>query len=379
MAANRGRFHVAGGLALALLALGIYACAGSGAGQASDPGAGQEQVSEVLVESEAGLSRVTLVGLQNPIFTAFQQSDPDRLIVDLSGVEWNASQDAVDVNDGTVVQVTVAPFATGSEDPMTRVELSLVSAADYDVRPGPRGLVIEVSPLAEMGALDEPHDDAMASDEDPWADSSTDSAATGASDDFDPMAEDGAAPAPRVGSMLERVEATPAGATGVVIHLVADGSVENASSFTLADPPRLVVDLVGLKSGAREKTEVGAGGVQRVRVGSHADKVRVVIDGEPGGDPFDGRRVLPVATGLLIALGEGEEVEAAVATATADASAALPPASNATDDRRRDRGHHAASGRVGPRWRRRRTAAASPSISDVEIFEPAGRRDTTAS
>jgi type IV pilus assembly protein PilQ len=328
MAANRGRFHVASALALAALAWGIYACAGSGtgSGDASAPeAAAQEQVQSVEVESEAGLSRVTLVGLQNPIFTAFQQTDPDRLIVDLSGVAWNAPTDPLSVNDGNLQQVSVAPYATGSEEPMTRVELSLVSAADYDVRPGPRGLVIEVSPLAEMGSLDEPHGDAAAQD-DPWAGSAADS---GASGDFEPMATDTdeTAPAPmtRVGTMLEKVEATPAG-DGVVIHLVANGSVENASSFTLADPPRLVVDLVGLKSSAKEKNEVGAGGVQRIRVGNHADKVRVVIDGDPAGDPFDGRRVLPVATGLLIALGEGEEVEAAVAQASAEAPAGAPAA-----------------------------------------------------
>jgi type IV pilus assembly protein PilQ len=330
MAANRGRFHVASALALAALTWGVYACAGSGtgSGDASAPEASaQEQVQNVEVESEAGLSRVTLVGLQNPVFTAFQQSDPDRLIVDLSGVTWNASTDPVSVDDGNLVQVTVAPFATGSEEPMTRVELSLVSAADYDVRPGPRGLVIEVSPLAEMGSLEEPHGDAMASDEDPWA-----GAADGESSDFESLPADGeeAAPMTTVGTRLERVEATPAGA-GVVIHLVANGSVENASSFTLEGPPRLVVDLVGLKSTAREKNEVGAGGVQRVRVGNHADKVRVVIDGAPEGDPFDGRRVLPVATGLLIALGEGEEVEAAVAKASAQAPSGAPAAQDVAE------------------------------------------------
>jgi type IV pilus assembly protein PilQ len=330
MAANRGRFHAASVTALAgLLALGIYACAGSGTttpDASSSPGV-QEQVQDVQVESEAGLSRVTLVGLENPIFTAFQQSDPDRLIVDLSGVEWQASSDTIQVDDGTIVSVSVAPFATGSEEPMTRVELSLVSAADYDVRPGPRGLVIEVSPLAEMGSLDEPHGDAVASDEDPWAQQTP---ADDASGDFESLPAEGgemASSTPRMASKLERVDAKAAGDHGVVIHLVADGSVENAASFTLADPPRLVVDLSGMKSTARAKTEVGAGGVQRVRVGMHEDKVRVVIDGDPSGDPFDGRRVLPVATGLVIALGEGDEVEASLA----DASAQVPAAAPASD------------------------------------------------
>ncbi len=319
MAANSGRFRVASALVGGALALGIFACDGSGTRQASSPNA-SEQVQDVVVESEAGLSRVTLVGLEEPVFTAFQQSDPDRLIVDLAGVDWQASQEPIAVHDGTILEMTVAPFATGSEEPMTRVELSLASAADYDVRPGPRGLVIEVSPLAEMGSLDEPTGDALASDTDPWT-------APGAASDESAGFEDLAAtsdtePAPmsasQPASTLERIEAHAAGSAGVVIHLVADGSGESAATFTLSDPPRLVVDLAGMKSSVRqERVEVGAGRVQRVRVGAHADKVRVVLDGEGAGDPFDGRRVQPVASGLVIALGEGAEVDAALASASA--------------------------------------------------------------
>jgi type IV pilus assembly protein PilQ len=323
MAAKCGRFHVASALLACFVLGGLASCAGSGT-QEEPEAAASERVQDVVVESEAGLSRVILVGLEEPVFTAFQQADPDRLIVDLAGVDWQASTDAVEVNDGTILELTVAPFATGSEEAMTRVELSLVSAADYDVRPGPRGLVIEVSPLAEMGSLDEPSGDAMASDVDPWASPVQDAEGgdTLARDAGEELADAGAdsetdaAPMSRPASVLERVDARAAG-EGVVIHLVADGSVDNAASFTLADPPRLVIDLEGMKSTAKQKqVEVGGSRVQRVRVGAHADKVRVVVDGAPAGDPFEGRQVMPIATGLLIALGEGAEVEAAVAEAS---------------------------------------------------------------
>ena len=252
MAAN-GRILVAGAWGAAAFALGVLACAGTAMHEDSSSAA-SEQVQDVVVESEPGLSRVTLVGLSDPVFTAFQQADPDRLMVDLTSVEWKASKDPVEVNDGTIREVTVAPFASGADEPMLRVELSLASAADYDVRPGPKGLVIEVSPLAEMGALDEPHHDAMASDVDPWsqpaastteAEAAAPAAAAPGVVPSDASAMNG--PAPRPASTLERVEAAKAG-KGVVIHLVADGSVDNAASFTLSDPPRLVIDLAGVKS-----------------------------------------------------------------------------------------------------------------------------------
>jgi type IV pilus assembly protein PilQ len=329
MAAN-GRILVAGAWSAAAIAWGILACAGSSTPEESSA-AGTEQVQDVVVESEAGLSRVTLVGLEEPVFTAFQQADPDRLIVDLAGVDWQASEDPITVDDGTIHQVTVAPFATGADEPMMRVELALVTASDYDVRPGPRGLVIEVSPLAEMGALDEPTTgDTMASD-DPWASPSEPAEET---EPFEPTgvestevvaSEEPVGPTPRPASKLERIDARQAG-KGVVIHLVADGSVENAASFTLANPPRLVIDLENVKSVVpKQKVEVGGPLVERVRVGAHENKVRVVVDGAPAGtDPFDGRRVMPVPSGLVIALGEGDEIEQALADASANMPSAAP-------------------------------------------------------
>ena len=378
MAAN-GRILVAGAWGAAAFALGVLACAGTAMHEQSSSAA-SEQVQDVVVESEAGLSRVTLVGLSDPVFTAFQQADPDRLMVDLTGVEWQASKDPVQVNDGTIREVTVAPFASGTDEPMLRVELSLASAADYDVRPGPKGLVIEVSPLAEMGALDEPHHDAMASDVDPWsqpaAPTTTEAeAAAPAAAASDVVPSDASAtngPAPRPASTLERVEASKAG-KGVVIHLVADGSVDNAASFTLNDPPRLVIDLAGVKSAVKKK-EVGVGGslVQRVRIGAHEDKVRVVVDGVAGkGDPFDGRRVMPVPSGLVIALGEGDEVAAAMASATADvpmAVATTRDASGAARDASGTAAQTAAASEAAP-------THAGPSSIDGVAFEPQADRD----
>ncbi len=47
----------------------------------------------------------------------------------------------------------------------------------------------------------------------------------------------------------------------------------------LSEPPRLVIDIVGVKGGqTREIAVEGSEGVSSIRVGSHADKVRVVFD-----------------------------------------------------------------------------------------------------
>jgi type IV pilus assembly protein PilQ len=88
-------------------------------------------------------------------------------------------------------------------------------------------------------------------------------------------------------------------------------------TFTLDDPPRLVVDLLELKNGADLSTrELDSEFVSRIRVGEHPDKIRVVVDGGSASEPFDGRRVIPTPAGLMVALGNGEEIDAALAEAT---------------------------------------------------------------
>ena len=44
------------------------------------------------------------------MFTAFQQTEPDRVIVDLAGVDADAmAQEPMAVYDGTILEVTVSP------------------------------------------------------------------------------------------------------------------------------------------------------------------------------------------------------------------------------------------------------------------------------
>jgi type IV pilus assembly protein PilQ len=334
LGSNRGRFHLAGGLLGGAFVLGILACAGSAARQepSASPSAGIE---DIVVESEGSTSRLTVLGPADPIFTAFQQSDPDRLIVDLAGVESAMDGAPIPVYDGRVEEISVAPFPTGSGETMTRVEIALAGPVDYDVRPGQGGLVIELTALEAMSEMTDfagegTQDRADApAEQDPWA-------VTPDAEPFQPMEggfeETREAPADAgapggVATTLRSVESEQAKG-GVVIHLVSDGMLESAETFTLDDPARLVVDLAGMKSEVKpEKIEVGSPHVARIRVGAHADKVRVVMDGGSTAAPFEGRQVLPVSTGLLVALGSGPAVDAAVASA----SAAAPPAMAARD------------------------------------------------
>ena len=307
-------FRFRAGIALSLCAIaaaGILACVGSPSGR-SETGPGAGVIDDVVVESQATTSTVTLVGVEQPVFTAFQQTEPDRVIVDLAGVDAGSVVEPVAVYDGTIQEITVSPYASGSGESMARVEISLVGAADYDVRPGDGGLVIEISTLAEMGPIggegEEAGEGTAEAESDPWA-------VTPVEREDDASLVSGV-PAPmQKATVLTAIDARAEG-DGAFIHLLADGTVESASTFTLEDPARLVVDLPDVTSRIeKDRVEVGAPQVERVRIGVHADKVRVVIDGGAADRPFDGRRVIPVATGLVVALGGGEALENAVVAA----------------------------------------------------------------
>jgi type IV pilus secretin PilQ/predicted competence protein len=337
---GRGRLWaliVAGSISAAL---GILACATAQAPDSADAGTGSPEsnvLRDVWVEREGDASVVTLVGLQDPVYTAFLHSDPTALVVDLPSTEVEGPDAPVSVYDGLVDQVSVSSF--GDDDAgNARVEISLASWADYDIVSTPEGLSLRLysapgdEPEAQAPAAPEemPDEADAAAEEDPWAQAP--SLAGEEAGDSQPMTME--QPPATPATALSGVEVTPA-APGVLLHMVADGAIESTESFVLENPARLVIDLPGLQNAA-PKARVAVGGdlVSSVRVGAHPDKVRVVVDGGPAADGFEGRRLVPAANGLFVTLGQGEALDEALAAALADAqplAAAEPAAEEGAD------------------------------------------------
>jgi hypothetical protein len=71
--------------------------------------------------------------------------------------------------------------------------------------------------------------------------------------------------------------------------IIVDGSLADYVAFHLTKPPRVVVDLIGVKSTEVEKAlSFNGPWVKGVRMGLYADKVRVVFDLIPeAGLPYD--------------------------------------------------------------------------------------------
>jgi hypothetical protein len=275
-----------------LLAAGAIACAASTATGPTPENTASANF-DVSVERVDDATVVTLLGLDHPVFTAFAQQNPDRVVVDLASVPPGDAMAPISVHDGLVETVEVSEFATGIGDAMTRIEIVLSSPGEFNVESLDQSLVIAVVPV--------PGSESASDDEDPWA-----ANPESESRSFGPTWEAVEA------TKLTAVEVVDAG-EGALIHLRGDGTIGNAVTFTLEDPDRLVIDLPQLVSELDASSiEVGSAHAQRVRVGQHADMVRVVVDAS-GADSFESRQIVPAPDGLAIAVGSGDPLEAAVA------------------------------------------------------------------
>ncbi len=362
VAPRSGRWMARTALCVVALAVGAaFACASSpepGPTASSEESAAADRLTDVRVESGSGESVVTLIGLRDPVYTAFLHDEPRALVLDLASVEIDTPNDLVMVYDGLVENVTVSTYGGSAGESLTRVEIALSQDAKYEITASDQGLQAVLSPSDGMASADDgdampselgtseamPEDETVADDAtgdeafDPWSDPQAEEIALGSENDSagldGTLGEEPAAPAAPAApaTTLTGVRTTET-SDGVLVHLEADGSVGAMETFTLESPDRLVIDMPGLKSQvANPTTKVGTPRVRQIRVGAHADKVRVVIDGGEAAGGFEERRVTPANDGLYLALGAGPELDAALAMATQASPAPAPAPEPATDD-----------------------------------------------
>jgi general secretion pathway protein D len=110
---------------------------------------------------------------------------------------------------------------------------------------------------------------------------------------------------------------------GARIELRGDGALPAREPFRLAAPSRLVLDLPGVTNATgRQRIEVGAGDVLRVRIGQHPGFLRIVLD--LAGETVAAPRIERGASGLALAFGEAR-LPAVAAEPPAPAAPAPPP------------------------------------------------------
>ena len=265
-------------------------------------------ISSVEVQEVDGVTRVILRGAEDPIYTAFMRQDPPRLIVEMPDVTFSGVASPIAAGTALVDEVELGAFG----DPrvslsMARISLGIRGDSDYELIPNGDELVIEVRPTTGVARSESETESVPAAASDLEDATGTDSVAevvakieesleSKAKRELEPKASAPAKVAPSASTFLTSVMATESGA-----QVQANGAIDNVDSFALDDPPRLVVDFWGVGNRIKlEGQDMTSDKIQKVRVGEHADKVRVVFDlTESGLD----HSVAGTANGAVIRLG----------------------------------------------------------------------------
>ena len=318
--------------------------------QAPNEGAAEsmvQTVGEVSVVRDGDDSVIRLEGVVDPVYSVSTSDDGSTVVLDLVGVlgpvagdllsQVSDSSSQVAAYDGVVDLVTISTFDEDAGVPLTRVEVTLAQTGQPDVLSTGDGLEIRILPGGEETASFEeldasPMADEMAQDselgfEEDWG-------SDGEMADAAPIAEVTPVemPAPTPATVLNGISVDRTSA-GVLLGLQADGEIGSIEAFTLENPARLVLDLAGLKSdGVPARTKVDAAQVKAVRTAAHDGKVRVVVDGGPEANGFEGRQMLPSATGVWLAIGSGEDLADALSAAKGEAEAAWMASLDAAGD-----------------------------------------------
>lgn len=107
------------------------------------------------------------------------------------------------------------------------------------------------------------------------------------------------------------------------IAFVADGNIRDYRYFTMDGPPRLVVDLRGLKPGFDAQSFSVPAGFQTIRVGQSSDRVRFVLDAPRSGLPD--YAIDRQANAVIITWSTSRPAAAVVPEAVASASPVVVP------------------------------------------------------
>ena len=232
---------------------------------AKSPGTAMEsqvQLNKIEPREADGKVEITIEGTA-PIkqYTSFQLPEPLRLVVEITDANIGSFQDKIPVNLGAVTDIMPS-----QKENIARLEIALTEAVDSKVYQADGKLMVELAKSGETTTTSTTSPEAITPAPAPAPETA--------------KQEQVEAPAPQPEQAMAKVVSAvraSAGKDGVRVVISGDGAM-SPKTFMLKDN-RLVVDIPGAKSKVRPSViPVRKGGLARVRVAQHEDKVRVVMD-----------------------------------------------------------------------------------------------------
>ncbi|HPD61613.1 MAG TPA: AMIN domain-containing protein, partial [Thermodesulfobacteriota bacterium] len=217
-------------------------------------------ISNIAVEEKEEAVRVVIKGSAPLTYEVIQAESPLRLIIDVAGSRLAISGKPISVSKGVVSEIIPSEFEKEGKN-FSRIEIAMSNTDHYEVLPMKNDL---------------------------WIDFPKPS------------------PAMKKAEKVFAVVIDDTNKDYVQVDVMADGVIENFTSFNLRKPTRLVVDLPGLTLLAVVKEKALASPlIKKLRWGKHADYLRLVLESSLNElPPFE---ILPTSHGATIFLGTGFE------------------------------------------------------------------------
>ncbi|MFO0583135.1 MAG: type IV pilus secretin PilQ [Anaeromyxobacter sp.] len=260
--------------------LALLALLAAGPARAAD----RNEIRAVEAAATNGAVELVIQGSRAPSYTVFKLQDPPRLVVDLTGADVSKVA-PLQVGQGGVLAVTTAQYQD-DKNAVGRVIVALDGPREYEVAPRGDAVVVRVlddkataaatapapvepEPAAELALAPPPPP--------PEAPAAAPLAAAPAPAPADPNLVSRRLSVAKVAKPARALLKVGARTDRVVLQL--DGGVAKVEVIELANPPRLALDLHGVRKAPKGAQDVSAAGFDKVRFGRpDADTVRVVLD-----------------------------------------------------------------------------------------------------
>jgi hypothetical protein len=215
-------------------------------------------------------------------YKTIEASDPLRLVLDLPNTVSKTMITSPVRENGVIGTVKTATVVLKPQ-PLTRVEIGLNQNISYDISylqerirvifdkasPTPKA---ERSPDEEIAAtkVEDPQLETEAMEKP----TSTQTIAEGRKDSSPPFKTESLPPAGKI-LAIEVIALDE----DFDVHIIGDGRLDNYDISLLPDPPRMILDLIGVKSSEfKDDLVLNGPWVRKIRIGEHPDRVRVVFD-----------------------------------------------------------------------------------------------------
>lgn len=240
---------------------------------------------DIRVTDKKILFKFMRSGSRSINYTGFKLIDPLRLVVDLFGTVADGLPSPMVIEDEIIGKVEIIEFVHESQ-PITRVEIGLNRDTAYltdqaqdeiwvifftnpqligtaedqgepIVHPEVEESLPEIPEIKTKQAAETP----QLLEEEPETPAP-------------PIAKEPVAPASKILNIQQR-----ASGAHLDVSIIGNGRFDNYNTFILPDPPRLVLDLFGVRSTeVKDALTLDGPWVRRIRFGLHSNKLRVVFD-----------------------------------------------------------------------------------------------------